>query len=67
MRAAAASMGARRPRSVSDRPGLTSRRGRRAVRPLDDRTTEVVHVIEFVLQAGDAIQPVLYLDRQLLD
>jgi hypothetical protein len=64
---ASASVGARRPRSAPDGPGLMARRGRRPVRPLNDRTTEVVQVIEFVLQAGDAIQPVLYLDRQLLD
>jgi hypothetical protein len=40
---------------------------RRPVRPLDDGSTELVHVIEFVLPAGDAIQPVMFLDRQLLD
>jgi hypothetical protein len=40
---------------------------RRPVRPLDDGTTELVHVIEFVLPAGDAVQPVIWLDRQLLD
>jgi hypothetical protein len=37
------------------------------VRPLDDGTTELVRVIEFVLPAGSAIQPVLWLERQLLD
>ena len=37
------------------------------VRPLDDGTTEIVNVIEFVLPAGSAIQPVLGLDRRLLD
>jgi hypothetical protein len=37
------------------------------VRPLDDGTTEIVSVIEFVLPAGSAIQPVLWLDRRLLD
>jgi hypothetical protein len=37
------------------------------VRPLDDGTTELVRVIEFVLPAGSAIQPVLWLDRKLLD
>ena len=36
------------------------------VRPLDDGTTELVRVIEFVLPAGSAIQPVLWLDRTLL-
>ncbi len=54
----------RRPRDrhpVSN-PGL-----RRPVRALDDGTTELVSVIEFVLPAGSAIQPVLWLDRRLLD
>jgi hypothetical protein len=37
------------------------------VRPLDDGTTERVQVIEFVLPAGSAIQPVLWLERRLLD
>ena len=37
------------------------------VRPLDDGTTEQVQVIEFVLRAGDSIQPVLWLERRLLD
>ena len=40
---------------------------RRPVRPLDDGTTELVQVIEFVWPAGDAIQPVIWLQRQLLD
>ena len=40
---------------------------RRPVRPLDDGTTELVHVIEFILPAGHSIQPVIFLDRQLLD
>jgi hypothetical protein len=40
---------------------------RARVRPLDDGTTELVRVIEFVLPAGSAIQPVLWLDRKLLD
>jgi hypothetical protein len=40
---------------------------RRPVRPLDDGTTELVSVIEFVLPAGAAIQPVLWLERKLLD
>ncbi len=40
---------------------------RPSVRPLDDGTTEIVSVIEFVLPAGRAIQPVLWLDRRLLD
>jgi hypothetical protein len=37
------------------------------VRPLDDATTEMVRVIEFVLPAGSAIQPVLWLERELLN
>ena len=40
---------------------------RRPVRPLDDGTTEVVQMIEFVLPVGDEVQPVIFLDRQLLD
>jgi hypothetical protein len=40
---------------------------RAPARPLDDGTTELVRVIEFVLPAGSAIQPVLWLDRKLLD
>lgn len=40
---------------------------RRPVRPLDDGTTESVRVIEFVWTAGNAIQPVLMLERELLD
>jgi hypothetical protein len=40
---------------------------RRPVRPLDDGTTELVHVIEFAWPAGDGIQPVIWLQRQLLD
>jgi hypothetical protein len=39
---------------------------RRSVRPLDDGTTESVRVIEFVWRAGEAIQPVLMLERELL-
>jgi hypothetical protein len=46
----------------ADRPPL-----RPPVRPLDDGTTERVRVIEFVVPAGSAIQPILWLDRQLLD
>jgi hypothetical protein len=37
------------------------------VRPLDDGTTESVRLIEFVWRTGDAFQPVLMLERQLLD
>jgi hypothetical protein len=37
------------------------------VRPLDDGATEQVQVIEFLLQAGDSVQPVLWLERRLLD
>jgi hypothetical protein len=58
--------------SIDRRPAregsaVTPRRSRRPVRPLDDGTTEFVNVIGFVLQAGESIQPVLYLDRRLLD
>ncbi len=54
----------RRPRDgePASQPAL-----RPPVRPLDDGTTELVHVIEFVLPAGSAIQPVVWLDRKLLD
>jgi hypothetical protein len=54
-----------RPSDSADR--VRERTRRRPVRPLDDGTTELVHVIEFVLPAGDAVQPVIWLDRQLLD
>ena len=58
------------PRGPRSSEGVTQvRQGttrRRPVRPLDDGTTELVHVIEFVWPAGDAIQPVIWLDRQLL-
>jgi hypothetical protein len=37
------------------------------VRPLDDGATEQVQVIEFVLHAGESVQPVLWLERRLLD
>jgi hypothetical protein len=58
----------RRPRSPAGPADPASPRvRRRPVRPLDDGSTELVHVIEFVLPAGDAIQPVMFLDRQLLD
>jgi|RhiMetdeSRZDD1v2_1073273.scaffolds.fasta_scaffold13873_3 hypothetical protein len=41
--------------------------GRRTpVRPLEDGTTAVVRVIEFVWVAGEAIQPVLMVKRELL-
>jgi hypothetical protein len=53
--------------------GLPARRGRQPatqprtrVRPLDDGTTAVVRVIEFVWVAGDAVQPVLMVKRELL-
>ncbi|HET8786960.1 MAG TPA: hypothetical protein VFM38_15100 [Candidatus Limnocylindrales bacterium] len=58
------------PRSLRSSDGaarVRERTRRRPVRPLDDGTTELVHVIEFVLPAGDSIQPVIWLDRQLLD
>ena len=53
------------PRSSEAR--ARDRTRRRPVRPLDDGTTELVHVIEFAWPAGDAIQPVIWLQRQLLD
>jgi hypothetical protein len=37
------------------------------VRSLDDGTTELVRVIEFVWTVGDAIQPVLMVKRELLN
>ena len=40
---------------------------RRRARPLDDDTTELVRVFEILLPAGDAVQPVIWLDRHLLD
>ncbi len=40
---------------------------RRPVRPLGDGTTERVRLIEFLWPAGTGIQPVLMLDRRLLD
>jgi hypothetical protein len=46
------------------RPAATQRT---PVRPLDDRTTAVVRVIEFVWVVGDAVQPVLMLKRELLN
>ena len=38
------------------------------VRPLDDGSTELVTVLEFIWTAsdGDAVQPVLWLHRELL-
>lgn len=57
----------RGPRSPEGAARVRERTRRRPVRPLDDGTTELVHVIEFVLPAGDAVQPVIWLDRQLLD
>ena len=55
------------PRSSEGASRVQERTRRRLVRPLDDGTTEVVHVIEFILPAGEAVQPVIWLDRQLLD
>jgi hypothetical protein len=56
------------PRELRRRGGEARRTALRApVRPLDDDTTESVRVIEFVWRAGDAFQPVLMLERQLLD
>ena len=55
------------PRSSEGASRARDRTRRRPVRPLDDGTTELVQVIEFGLPAGDAIQPVIWLQRQLLD
>ena len=44
---------------------MTPRRA--PVRPLDDGTTEVVRVIQFVWAADRAVQPVLMLERELLN
>jgi hypothetical protein len=56
------------PRTSRDDPDPGAPRPlRRPVRPLDDGTTELVHLIEFILPAGDSVQPVIFLDRQLLD
>lgn len=55
------------PRSSEGTSRVRERTRRRPVRPLDDGTTELVHVIEFVLPVGEAVQPVIWLDRQLLD
>ena len=59
------------PRGPRSSEGVTPVRDgaprRRPVRPLDDGTTELVQVIEFVWPAGDAFQPVIWLQRQLLD
>ena len=57
----------RTPRSSDAASRVSERTRRRPVRPLDDGTTELVHVIEFVLPAGEGVQPVIWLDRQLLD
>lgn len=67
MRLAPAPVLARGPRSPEGSEWTSSRTRRRPVRPLDDGTTELVHVIEFVLPAGDSVQPVMWLDRRLLD
>jgi hypothetical protein len=50
----------------SSRPKRPLRR-RAAARPLDDGTTEVLRVIEFVWRAGESIQPVLMIERELLN
>ena len=67
MRVAPAPILPRSPRSTDGAQRVRERTRPRPVRPLDDGTTELVHVIEFVLPAGDSIQPVIWLDRQLLD
>jgi hypothetical protein len=68
MRLESATILPRGPRSSEDvTPVREGAPRRRPVRPLDDGTTELVHVIEFAWPAGDAIQPVIWLQRQLLD
>ena len=57
----------RTPRASDGASRVSERTRRRPVRPLDDGTTELVHVIEFVLPAGEGVQQVIWLDRQLLD
>jgi hypothetical protein len=37
------------------------------VRPVDDGATELVRVIQFLWSEGGRIQPVLMVERQLLD
>jgi hypothetical protein len=49
-----------RPRSVS-----VQRRG--YVRPLDDGATELVRVIQFLWREGRGIQPVMMVERELLN
>ena len=51
---------------LSARPGRRTARPAAAVRPLDDAATEQVTLIEFVWRAGSRVQPVLWLDRELL-
>jgi hypothetical protein len=52
----------RRPALGDDEP-----LSRVAARPLDDETTEIVRVIEFLWPAGDAsVQPVLWVTREFL-
>jgi hypothetical protein len=53
------------PRAGPRRPAPTSRRV--PVRPLDDGTTELVRVIQFVWRAGRVTQPVLMVERELLN
>jgi hypothetical protein len=67
MRLESAQILARGPRSSEGGSGVRERTRRRPVRSLDDGTTELVHVIGFVLTAGESVQPVIWLDRQLLD
>jgi hypothetical protein len=56
---------ARRARHAASRRDGAARR--RPVRPLDDGITESVRVIEFIWSFGGAVQPVLMLERELLD
>jgi hypothetical protein len=54
-------------RSPTSRRRLPSAPHRAPVRPLDDGTTEVVRVIQFVWAAGRGVQPVLMVERELLN
>ena len=62
---------------MTQRLGLPSRRRDRRQRaplepgqgptgPFDGEATEIVRVIQFLLPAGDAIQPVILVERDLL-
>ena len=49
------------------RPRSASAQGRAYVRPLDDGATELVRIIQFLWTEGHGIQPVLMVERQLLN